>query len=301
VFDWNDLRHFLAVARSGTLAGAARELKVEHTTVGRRIGALETALGAKLFTRGPDGFALTDAGKDILAHAEHVARSVESIERRASGDDGRIEGTVRLTTSEALSGYFVKHLAELRAIHPALTVEILSGNRAFDLLRGEADIAVRVFPSVDDAELLVRKVVVAAWALYAAPSYLERKGAPSSPEDLAGHDLVDFDASMGMVPGALWFKQHGKGGNVVMRANSIVAALNAAIFGMGIASAPCWMGDPETALRRVGGATIGARDVFLVVHPDLAKVARVRAVVDFVVAAFKRDRAAWAGEAEAAR
>jgi DNA-binding transcriptional LysR family regulator len=105
---------------------------------------------------------------------------------------------------------------------------------------------------------------------------------------------------MAMVPGALWLKAHGGGANVVMRANSIVAALNAAIFGMGIAAVPCWIGDQEKTLRRASAKTIGARDVFLVVHPDLAKIARVRAVIDFIVAAFKRDRAAWTGEAVSA-
>jgi DNA-binding transcriptional LysR family regulator len=293
--DWNDLRHFLAVARARTLAAAARELGVEHTTVGRRLAALESALGTKLFTRGPDGFTLTDAGAEILAHAEEVARRIDAIERRAIGCDARVEGVVRLTTSEALSGYFVRRLASLRAKHPALTVEILSGNRSFDLRRGEADVAVRA-ASLDDADLVARKCVVAAWSLYAAPAYVERKGPLHDADAVAGHDVIDFDATMSAVPGAQWLREHGKGANVVLRGNSIVSVVNAAIFGMGVAAIPCFIGDTERGLVRLTKTCVGKRDVYVVVHPDLAKVARVRAVVDFVVDAFAQDRALWMGE-----
>jgi DNA-binding transcriptional LysR family regulator len=299
VFDWNDLRYLLAIARAGTLTGAARDLGVEHTTVGRRLAALESALGARLFTRGPDGFALTHAGHEILPLAEEIAARIESIERRVSGQDAKIEGTVRLTTSEALSGYFVKQFAALRERHPGLMVEILSGNRAFDLMRGEADLAVRVRETTE-SELVTRKIGSAGWTLYATPAYVERKGLPSAPEDLGSHDVIGFDSSMGAVPGALWLEEHAKGSHVVMRANSIVAALNAAIFGLGVGVLPCFMADPEPALQRLSPRVLGARDVFLVVHPDLARVARVRAVMDFIVEAFQRDAAAWSGVLEAA-
>src|SRR5450432_2411088 len=132
VLDWNDFRYFLAIARAGTLAGAARELSVEHTTVGRRLAALEGALGARLFLRGPDGLAATSAGRAVLPLAEEIAARVEAIERRVSGDDGRIEGTVRISTSEAVSGYLVRAFTALRERLPGLLVEILSGNHAAD-------------------------------------------------------------------------------------------------------------------------------------------------------------------------
>src|SRR5262245_12190294 len=128
VLDWNDLRYFLAVQRAGTLAGAARELNVKHTTVGRRLAALEEALGVKLFTHAPEGFVLTRAGHEIVAHALLMESSVATIERRVAGDDARIEGTVRLTTSESFSKFFVQRLAELRERHPKLLVEVLTDN-----------------------------------------------------------------------------------------------------------------------------------------------------------------------------
>jgi DNA-binding transcriptional LysR family regulator len=298
VLDWNDLRYFLAIARAGTLVGAGRELRVEHTTVGRRLAAIEAALGARLFTRGPDGFSLTDAGAEILPIAEEVAARVDKIERCASGADARIEGTVRVTTSEALGGYLVGLIPGLRERHPSLVVEVLSGNRAFDLLRGEADLAVRVREDTEP-ELVARTLVRAAWSLYASRSYGDRKGALATAEDLRGHDIVGFDASLSATPGGQWLGAHASGANVVLRANSIVAALNAAIFGMGIAALPCFVAESERALVRVTMDVIGARNVFLVVHPDLARVARVRAVMDYLVDAFERDAPLWSGERSA--
>ena len=294
MLDWNDLRYLLAIARARTLTGAARALGVEHTTVGRRLSALETALDARLFIRGPSGFTPTPAGLEILPISEEIAERVEAIERRVSGTDARVDGTVRLTTSEALSGYFVKQFAALRERHPDLMVEILSGNRAYDLSRGEADLAVRV-RELTDPDLLARKIGRAGWSLYAASSYVERKGAPEAPEDLRGHDVISFDDSLGAVPGALWLREHGDGASIVMRGNSIVAVLNAAILGMGLTVLPCFMGDAEPVLERLTPRVLGVRDVYLVVHPDLARVARVRAVMEFIVETFQRDAVAWSG------
>jgi DNA-binding transcriptional LysR family regulator len=293
--DWNDLRYLLAIARTGTLAGAARALGVEHTTVGRRLSALESALETRLFTRGPEGFALTRAGRDVLPLAEEIEARTEAIARRISGEDARIAGTVRLTTSEALSGYLVTCFATLRERHPELVVEILSGNRAYDLLRGEADLAVRI-RDVREPDLVVRRIASAGWSLYASPAYVARKGAPAEPEALAGHDVVAFDESLAAVPGALWLERHARAASIVMRGNSIVAAFNAATFGVGIAVLPCFLADAEPRLARLTPRVIGSREVFLVVHPDLTKVARVRAVMDFVIEAFARDAALWSGE-----
>ncbi len=140
--DWNDLRFFLAVCRVGTLASAARDLRVRHSTVGRRVEALEQALGVSLFTRTPDGFVLTDAGAEIRPLAEEAERAATAIERRVAGGDKRIEGTVRVTASEAFSGFLVHRLAALHERHPSLMVEVLSGNRSFDLMRGGSGLTV---------------------------------------------------------------------------------------------------------------------------------------------------------------
>ena len=251
-------------------------------------------MGARLFTQSRDGFALTPAGQDVLPLAQEVARAVEGIERRVQGADERVEGTVRLTTSEALSGYMVRQLSALRAKHPGLLVEVLAGNRSYDLSRREADIAIRA-ANVEDPDLVARKVSVAGWSLYAAEAYVHQKGAPSPHGDLRGHEVIAFDETLGQSPGARWLDAHREGAQIVLRANSLVAALNAAVAGVGLAVLPCIIGDVEPALRRVMPDILGAREVWLVVHPDLAKVARVRVVMDFLVALFERDRDLWAG------
>ena len=293
--DWNDFRYFLAIAQAGTLVGAGKALGVEHTTVGRRLSALEAALGTKLFTRGPEGLLLTHAGQEILPLAEEIAARAEAIERRVSGEDARVAGTVRLTASEAVSGYLATRLPVLNEQYPELMVEILSGNRAYDLMRGEADLAVRV-RAVVESELVSRKIAQAGWSLYASPGYLARKGTLADVESLAGHEVVGYDDSLAAVPGAQWLTAHAAGAKTVLRGNSIVAALNAATFGVGIAALPCFMADADPRLERLTPRVLGARDVFLVVHPDLTRVARVRAVMDFVIDAFARDAAQWSGE-----
>lgn len=292
--DWNDLRYFLAIARAGSLAGAGRELGVEHTTVGRRLLALEAELGTRLFLRGRDGLVATEAGRGILPLAEEIEARFDAIERRLSAGDDKVEGTVRFSISEAFTGYFVQQFGSLRERHPNLTVQISSGNHSADLMRGEADLAVRA-REVTEPDLIARKVAVAGWSLYAAPEYVARKGAPVTPEDLHGHDVIGFDDSLANTPGGLWLGAHTQGANVVMRGNSIVAALNAAVCGMGISAVPCFLAEAEPRLRRLTPRVLGGRDIFLVVHPDLARVARVRAVMDFVVESFVRDATMWSG------
>jgi DNA-binding transcriptional LysR family regulator len=296
VVDWNDFRYFLAVARAGTFAGAARELGVEHTTVARRLTALEAALGTRLFIRGPEGLTATAAGRDVLPLAEEIAARAQAIERRVHGEDSRVEGTVRVSVSEALSGYLVKRSAALRDRHPGLRVEMQVGNHASDLLRGEADLAIRARP-VTEPDLVARKLVCAGWSMYASLDYLARRGTPPAPESLGGHDIIAFDDSMAQTPGGTWFAAHAKGCNVALRGNSVVAVLNAALCGMGVAVLPCFLaeGEGEPRLRRLTPRVLGARDIHLVVHPDLARVARVRAAMDFIVELFERDAALWTG------
>jgi DNA-binding transcriptional LysR family regulator len=281
--DWDDFRYFLAVRRAGSLAGAARSLRVQHSTVGRRLDALEDGVGTQLFLRTPDGLVLTSAGSAILPLVQEAEQALAAGERIVHGSDERIEGIVRLTTSESLSGLLVRRLPELRALHPQLMVEVLAGNRSLDLSRGEADLAVRV-AATTQPDLICKRIGDAGWSLYASESYVFGRGAPSSssPSDLSGHDVIGFDESMAATPGALWLAQHAAGARVVIRGNSILAVLNAAIVGMGLAVIPCFMGDVEPTLKRLTDEILGWREIWLVFHPDVARIARVRCVIDFV-------------------
>lgn len=293
--DWNDLRYFLAVSRTGTLVKAARELGVEHTTVSRRLAALERALDTRLFIRGPDGLTLTAAGADVLPAAEAIQRNVDAVERLVGGQDQKIEGKVRLTIPEALNTYVLQSLAVLRERHPGLLVEVLSDNRDLDIRRGEADLAIRI-RDVSDPDLIGRRIGSSGWALYAAPAYIERKGTIATPSDLRGHDVIQYEASLARIPGAVWLATHAPEANVVVRGNSVAAVCDAAAVGFGLAALPCFLGERNPALRRFYPECIGTADIMLVVHPDLARVARVRATMDFIVELFLRDAALIAGD-----
>ena len=296
--DWNDLRYFLAVCRAGTLAGAARSLRVRHSTVGRRLDALEAGLAVSLFTRTPDGFVLTEAGAGVLPLAEDAERAVVAIERRVAGGDARIEGIVRLTASEAFNGFLVRQLGALHERHPGLIVEILSGNRSLDLMRGEADIALRL-AATTQPELICKRIGDAGWSVYAAESYLARRGTPPSLDDLSAHDIVGFDETMANTPGALWLNAHAGGARVVLRGNSIVAVLNAAIVGMGVAVLPCFLAGAEPNLRRLTDEVVGTREIWLVYRPDVMGIARIRAVIDFVTEVIRREATTLRGECTA--
>jgi len=286
--DWNDLRYFLAIRRAGTLAGAARDLGVRHSTVGRRLEVLEGALGASLFTRTPDGFILTEAGNGIVSLAEDVERAVAAVERRTAGIDERIEGIVRLTASEAFSGFLVRRLGALHARHPGLIVEILSGNRSLDLSRGEADLAVRI-AGTSQPDLICKRIGDAGWSLYASEDYVRRCGMPRAHAGrsslLARHAVIAYDDALARTPGGRWIEAHGAGATVAARTNNAMAALDLAAAGLGLAAAPVNLGARKQGVRAIlRPADLGGSTVFLVTHRDLAKVPRIRATMDRLAA-----------------
>lgn len=290
--NWDDLRVFLAIYRAGGASGAARTLGIQHSTVARRLTALEEAIGTSLFTRTPTGLVPTADARAVLPAAEDVERAMQIIAGVAKRD--RLEGVVRLTTSEAFSSYLVRRLSKLQAAHPELMVEVLAGNRVFDLAKGEADLAIRIAPTTDP-NLTCRRIGTASWALYASPSYIARRGTLSSTTCFEGHEVIGFDEGFSKVPGAQWLAEHARSATMTMRCNSIVAALNAAIAGLGIAAIPCFVGEGESAVRRVSPERIGSRDVWLVFHPDVQRIARVRCVIDFVVEQVASDHALLSG------
>jgi DNA-binding transcriptional LysR family regulator len=292
--DWDDLRFFLAAYRAGSSSGAARLLAVRHTTVGRRLAVLEDALNARLFIRTPEGMTPTALAIAILPLAEEAERNVVAIQRQAGSGDSVVDGKVRLTTSEAFSDYLIRHLPQLQQRHPALAVEILSSNRVLDLLRGEADIAVRM-TATSQSELTCRCVGNAGWSLYASEAYVARRGVPDLLADLANHDVIGFDESLKGSPGAQWVSVHAKAAHIPLRGNSLGAIMSAAAVGIGIAVAPCLLGSAQPALRRLSAHPVSTRGIWLVFHPSAAEIARIRIVVDFLAEIIGADRHFLAG------
>ena len=297
--DWNDLRHFLAIKRAGSLAGAARTLAVDQTTVGRRLAALEAALDARLFDRTPDGLALTAAGEAILSSAERVEETVLELERKIAGEDLRLQGTVRIAASEAFATrVLLPALPLLRAKHTDILLEIVTTGAVIDLARREAEIAIRLRPrgvAPAQPDLIARKLGEIAFFLYAAPAYLAKHKRPRG-ADLRGHDLIGYDEDLPPIPGAVWLRDPARGGRITIRCQSIPAMAAAAAAGAGLALLPCFFGDVDPGLARVSGTVLDWAEIWLVAHPDLLRTARVRAVMDALTALMIANRARLRGD-----
>jgi DNA-binding transcriptional LysR family regulator len=289
--DWDDLRYFLVAHRRGSLSAAARELGCEYTTVGRRIATLEAALGTTLFTRSAEGLKATPAAADLVPLAEQIERATVAIAARAAGHDEHVEGVVRVTCPEGFSLYVVDRFAELRALHSALAIEVLTDVRSLDLRRGEADIALRMNPTTQ-GDLVARKLCPMPWRMFASDAYVARRGKPSPTGDLRGHEVVGYDTPLAHVPGARWLDEHAEGASIVFRGNSLRAIVDAAVAGLGLTVLPHFLAARTPGLSLLAPDVLGTRTLSIVVHPDLVRVARVRAVIDFLTEAVLRDHAA---------
>jgi DNA-binding transcriptional LysR family regulator len=296
VLAWDDLRFVLAAARKGTLAAAAEELRVDHTTVGRRLRALERALSARLFERRPDGLVPTAAGRCVLEAAEATEARVLALEHEVSGGDARAEGVVRIATSHTFATCFlVPALSEILARHPGVAAEVVTRPGGFDLPRRAADLALR-FSRPEQVGLIARRVADIGFGAYASKDYLARRGRPARAGDLAGHDVVGYDPDAGFIPGGKWLSRASAGARVVLKCDQILSALAASAAGLGVTVLPCFVGDSEPTVERLGNEVVEREPLWLVVHPDLLNATRVRLVVDMLNQIFERDRRRLGGK-----
>jgi DNA-binding transcriptional LysR family regulator len=288
--DWNDLRYLLAVHRQGSLARAARELKVTKATCSRRLAALERSLGVRLVERKPAGLTLTAAGREAISAAERIDLDLGSLEQRlAAASDARPRGTVGLTAPAWLaSRLIIPRLPELQRQYPDLDVQLVGTNQILNLAQREADVAIRnVKPT--HKSLASRKLVELGGCVYGSKLYLERRGQPPSPQALAGHDVLVYE-TLGGMPGFEWLRDPKRGGRVAFRANDPEALVGAATAGLGLCAVPCLLGDPEPALARVQALGFSRCDLFLVTHEETRKTPRVRAVTEFLAALVVENR-----------
>lgn len=287
-WQWDDVRFFLAVARTGSLSGAARILRVGHVTVGRRISALERRLAAKLLSRTPDGFTVTAAGQAILTQCGAMESAALDLERVAAGRDTHATGTVRVTTTEALAHLVLAPaIAAVRGNHPQLQVDLSVGVRTLDVVRREADLAVR-FARPSAAELVCRKLGEVAFSLYASRRYLTRCGSPKRGSGLAGHDLITF-TGMPAASSPFFLGESLEGARIALRCDSPLVQLRAAARDVGIAELACVLGDESNQVTRVWPDEPPAlRTAWLVMHQDLRRSARIRVVASAIGEAFRR-------------
>ena len=284
------VRYFLAVARAGSLSGAARVLGVGHVTVGRRITVLEKRLGATLLHRTPDGFAVTPAGDAILRQCIAMENAALDLERVAAGRDSLAAGSIRLTATEALARQVIAPaVAELRKSHPDLRIDLVVGVRSLDIARREADLAVRVGrPS--GSGLVCRKLGEVGFSLYASRAYLAEHRRPQRGKGLAGHHLITFTGTPAAT-GPFFMNESLDGARIALRCDNTLIQLQAAANGIGIAELACFLGDDRADLVRIWTDEPPAlRSVWLVMHEDLRRSARMRLASSAIADAFRRQR-----------
>jgi len=276
---WDDLRYFLAVARSRTFTHAARDLRVHQSTVSRRVAALEETLGAALFLRHGAELTLTAVGERLVRDAEGVEGSVGELLVHAATSPTALEGKVRVATLDELAAFVV--LPTLPAFLercPDIEVEVLAGPRIVDLGRRDADVALRPSPP-REGDMVSRKVAVLRFAPFASVDYLARVGLD---RDLATLDWLTLDETMRDHPDAVWVQTTAQGRSPRLRASGRLALAAAASAGAGAAVLPLPLARQFPNLRRLGGGVVLERDVHLVAHRDVRDLARVRAVMSWL-------------------
>ena len=270
--DWSDLKIFLAVARAGTLGAAARQIGQTQPTLGRRLRALEQALGQSLFQRTSGGFVLTDEGQAVLAHAERMEEEALGIARQVSGQPDRLSGFLRLSASEWFGTYVLTPvLAEFSRRHPDVAIELVTDTRLYSLSRREADLVFRI-GAFDEPDIRQRRLLVQTYGVY--------KKAGS---DHHGMGLILMDTALDHLPDVGWLKARRPDAPVVFRSNNREAQAHMCRMGAGLAVLPCRLAAQIGGLEPVDmGEVPPPRNLYFGYHRDLGKLARLRALVQLV-------------------
>lgn len=286
---WDDIRFFLAIYRAGSLSGAAGPLGVTQPTCGRRLAALEASLGLRLFDRTPDGLKVTSRGKALLEMATRMEQSAEDLALRATVSDRDLEGVIRIATSDLFAtSFLVGALRELRKEYPGIRAELAISNTETDLLRREADIAFRFGAEGSRpkrASLIARRLGEEPFLLYGADEYLERRNAPADPNDLFDHDVVAY---AGPHPAVDWCARAFERATVVLSAPSMQVIGAAIAAGLGLGVLPKRAARLFPSLRPLSPAIARATG-WMIVHPDLRQVPRIRVAVDMLTASYRAD------------
>jgi DNA-binding transcriptional LysR family regulator len=285
--NWDDARVFLAVCRESSLRGAARVLGVDQATVGRRIGALEKSLSATLFLRSSEGYALTAVGEAALKAVEKMEHSALELERRIQGLDDRLTGTVRVTTTDSLAiDFLIPAIARLHQKHPDVRVQLDASTHILSLAKREADIAVRN-TRPDNPDLLARRIARWPLGLFASRAYVDAHGIPEPESAFEGHDLVVYQPYLQNGKDMTLVNEPIGRGRIVSSLSSSLLVRRSIAAGIGIGEVPVYMGELDALVRLWPERTrLVPYDLWLVTHADLRHTARVRVVIDEIVAAF---------------
>lgn len=297
MFDWNDLRHFLAVARHGSTLAAAKALGVNQSTVHRRLAELDRRIGRPVAHRSPAGYQLTEFGQSLLPYAQSVEQAVLALERRIDGADDDLVGTIRLTCPEPLVARLTASplIAKFHDRYPRLHVEFVMSDRYLDLSRGEADIALRS-GEPEDESLVGRRIADSIWAVYASRSYVQHHGRPDSVASLRHHAIVGFDGALANHRAAKWLAAVAPEAMVTARNNSVLGVMLAVKSGVGVAPLPTTIADGDGTLVQVLPPVDElARGWYLLTRPELRQTPRIKVFFEFVVEELDMVRAILAG------
>lgn len=285
--NWDDLRFFLALARNNSVSGAGRELNVKHTTVARRIAALEEQLGSRLFDRTPGGYALTQVGENLIPHAIDIEEHVHDADREVFGMDAQLSGPLKLASSyDLLSRLITPHIHKFTDKYPAVELELISSTGLVDLGSREADIALRISPKPPE-HLIGRKVVPLGHGIYGSETYLTQQ--QKNPNLI----LWSHERSC-----PEWVTKHFPKSKIVLRVSEVMTMMEATRNHLGLARMPCYVADADPRLRRVDvPVTPSDWSLWVLSHKDLRDTARVRACREFLVDTIEHQRALIEGTA----
>jgi len=284
--DWENLRHFVVLAREGTLSGAARQLGVDHATVARRVAALEAETGLKLVDRRARSYQLTGDGKRIAATAGPMEEAAFAVGRAVQAAKPGLRGEVSISSPPSLANALIApQLFRLRKQHPGIRIKLIGEKRAASLNRREADVALRL-SRPQEGGLIARKIGSFGFGLYGSPDYLK---------DTPRHAFVfiGYDDGMDDAPQQQWLKRMAATSEIVLRTNDLENQAAAARTGVGLAVLPHFLGDPDKGLQRFDVTPAPqSREVWLLVHRDLRAAPLVRAVMEFLTDCVKAGRSA---------
>ena len=293
--DWNDLKVLLALARGGSVAGAARAMGVDQSTVSRRLAALEQALGCPLLVRGGREFSWTVQGRTMIAAAEAAEAAIDGGIRELRSARLAATGTVRVSTTPGLAAFLLRAMPELQARHPHLAIDVSGTMEYVDLAKGDADIALRA-GSPGEPDVIAKKVFRSGWFLYASRDYVATAGVVRSLDDLRRHRLVLMTPNLhAMALGLRWLEDHRDESTPITRIDNLQSAMQVALLGRGIVSLPHSLAHLDSGLVRAWPESIAISDAYLVYHASLRGVARIRAAVEALTELMQAHGEEWSG------
>jgi DNA-binding transcriptional LysR family regulator len=290
---WDEFRLVKSIAEARSLVGAAEALGVNHSTVFRRLAAVESAVGARLFERSRAGYEPTSAGEEMIALAVTMAESVLEFERRVAGRDVKPTGELSVTTPESIGQHFMPAIvAQFQAQNPGIVVELILSNQALNLTRRDADIAIRL--TNDPPESLVgRRICTGRFGVYGRRDLAAEPGS----EAIDSVAFIGFSDTFGPAPSRRWIEDNVRPERLVAKANSAHCLLQMALQGFGATLLPCFLGDRHPDLTRIGYLLPELdQGLWMLTHSDLRRSARVRAFMDFAGAELTKQRRAFEGE-----